>query len=190
MREYQLGIDHSTVSRVQKSFKIYGTPSKRQRAGRPKIFGPHEYKVLEDFICHNAATRRMTYREIASNLPQLDVSEDTVKRACQELGFHKCVPKEKATLDKTVKGSMICLAQNVEQWGYDEWTRVIFSDEASFATDHRVYNIRVLRRPGEEYHPDCVEEELRQGRTAVMVWGAFCGPIQSELYVVPGAVSF
>lgn len=43
----------------------------------------------------------------------------------------------------------------------------------------------VIPTPFEEFHPDCVEERCESGRKSVMIWGAFCGTLKSNLYFVP-----
>ena len=173
---------------MQKHFHEHGTPSKRNRSGRPRLLGPYELSELEKFITTDKTTRRMSYKEIAERC-NLNCGEHTIQRACKELGFRMYIPRRKELLSPWQKAFRYAWAQDVVKWGYDEWSRILFTDEASFSTDHKAYNVRVLRRSGEEYHPDCVDEGKHQGRNSVMVWGAICDTTKSELHVVQGRVS-
>lgn len=188
VRDFSLGISHATVSRIQKSFDIHGTPSKRARSGRPKFLGENDLKMIETFICQSAKTRRMSYVEIAHGCG-LECGEQTIREACQLLGFRKCIPRKKQYLTPAQKALRYAWALDHRHWGYDEWSRVVWTDEVNFSSDHTAYNVTVLRRPGEEYHPDCVQSEFRQGRAGIMTWGAFCGTSKSILKIIPTGVS-
>ncbi len=186
--ELNLNISHLTISRVQKHFELFGTLSKSHRSGQTPYFTPEKLKELESFITTNSTTRRLSYKEIAHQ-GHFDCGEDIVRQACKALGFCKCVPRQKQLLNARQKQLRYYWALDHASWRYDEWSRVIWTDEVSFSTDHTAYNVTVLRQPGEEYHADCVQEELRQGRQSVMVWGAFCGTTKSDLHIVKGDVS-
>ncbi len=64
VRELNLHIDHSTISRVQKHFELFGTPSKSRRTGRTPYFTPEKLKELEAFITSNSTTQRLSSKEI------------------------------------------------------------------------------------------------------------------------------
>lgn len=65
------------------------------------------------------------------------------------------------------------------------WLRVVWTDESTYSTKGFGHRPMVLRRPDEEYHPDCIDEIWESGRKSQMVWGAFCGELKSELFFVP-----
>lgn len=186
--ELNFGVDRTTLRKLQQHFEEHGTPSKLGRPGRPLIIAGDNLEKLERFITENAAHRRLQYAEIAKQCG-FNCCEDTVRQACHLLGFQKRIPRRKQLLTERQKQLRYIWAKDMKGWDEQDWMRIIWTDEASFCTSHSSYNVTVLRRPGEEYHPDCVEEELRQGRTSVMVWGAFCGTTKSDLYIVKGKVS-
>jgi hypothetical protein len=64
------------------------------------------------------------------------------------------------------------LALSRQNWGYNEWSKVVFSDEASILVgEHRgIQNLS--RTPGERYHIDCIERRYNNYSEA-MFWGCF-----------------
>jgi hypothetical protein len=64
--------------------------------------------------------------------------------------------------------------------------RVVWTDESTFNTADFGHRQWVIRRPDEEYHPDCIDERWESGKQSVMIWRAFCGPeLKSNIYFVP-----
>ena len=51
------------------------------------------------------------------------------------------------------------------------WLRVVWTDESTYSTKGFGHRPMVLRRPDEEYHPDCIDEIWESGRKSQMVWG-------------------
>ncbi|RPA99584.1 hypothetical protein L873DRAFT_1563371, partial [Choiromyces venosus 120613-1] len=56
-------------------------------------------------------------------------------------------------------------------WTYEDWIRTLWTDESTFSTTGFGHCPRVLRRPEEEFHPDCIDETCESGRESVMIWG-------------------
>ena len=54
-----------------------------------------------------------------------------------------------------------------------QWSRVIFTDESSFAVRPMRRNMRVWRRPGERYDATCMVPTHKSGYELVNVWGRF-----------------
>ncbi len=71
-------------------------------------------------------------------------------------------------------------------WTYEEWSRVIWTDESSFTTAGFGHRASVIRKAGEEFHPDCVDLTYHSGQSTTMAWGGFRGSKQSEFCLVPG----
>lgn len=42
----------------------------------------------------------------------------------------------------------------------------------------------VIQRPDEKFHPNCIDKEWASGWKSLMVFGAFCGKIKSELRII------
>jgi hypothetical protein len=144
---------------------------------------------LEQLITKNLVYRRMSYYAIKV-LGKFPGSVQRIRQACRQLGFKKCLPRKKALTSGRQRLIRYFWALYHLKYKREDWERVIWTDESSFSTAHSAYNVRVLRRPGEEYHPDRIQKERWSGRESVMMWGAICGTTKSELHVVKGKVGY
>ncbi|MBW0528663.1 hypothetical protein O181_068378 [Austropuccinia psidii MF-1] len=70
-------------------------------------------------------------------------------------------------------------------WTINDWSRVIWTDKSSFELGEPVTQKRVWRTPEQKYDLDSMAVNHRSGRRSMMIWGAICGPIQSELIIMP-----
>jgi hypothetical protein len=66
--------------------------------------------------------------------------------------------------------------------------RIIHTDKVTVDCDPKMFQERVLRRPHEEYHPDCVHEGHYQGGKSVTFWAASCSEYHTDLIVVPSGM--
>ncbi|RPA97389.1 hypothetical protein L873DRAFT_1640778, partial [Choiromyces venosus 120613-1] len=73
-------------------------------------------------------------------------------------------------------------------WTYEDWIQTLWTDESTFSTTGFGHRPWVLRRPEEEFHPDCIDETWESGRESVMIWGGIYGEMKSELQVIPPGV--
>lgn len=176
---------------TNKRIKIYqrakenGTPSNRSRTGRPPIFDEAEKRRLEAFVTRDARTRRLSWDAIVIEL-NYACSPRTIKNVMESMGYHRRVPRRKFGLRPYNKPKRVAWCQERLDWTYDDWKRVVWTDESSFSTSGFGHRPWVTRKADEEYHKDCVDEVFDSGRKSKMVWGAFCGTTKSSLVFIPG----
>ena len=66
------------------------------------------------------------------------------------------------------------------------WRRVHWSDECRFVLYKSDGRVRVWRRCGERFHPDCIQPCVAFGRGSVMVWGMASPNCKSHLVTING----
>lgn len=73
-------------------------------------------------------------------------------------------------------------------WTFEDWKRIIFSDESKFDVcvgDHRS---RVIRNKNEAFHKDCLKRK-RKFPSGVMVWGSMSANGVGKLHFIDGTVN-
>lgn len=86
--------DKTTCRRIYERYKIYGTPSNRNRSGRPVVLSEADKQQLKTFVTSNKRTRRLSWEEITEEMGY-QCSWRTVKRAMESMGYYKRVPRKK-----------------------------------------------------------------------------------------------
>ncbi|RPA95416.1 hypothetical protein L873DRAFT_1837182 [Choiromyces venosus 120613-1] len=94
---------------------------------------------------------------------------------------YSCSYRTPANRQKCVKW-----CQQRLHWTYEEWSRILWTDESTFSTTGFGHCPWVIRLPEEEFHINCVDQTFEQGRESTMAWGGFCGTTKSELVFIPG----
>lgn len=102
-----------------------------------------------------------------------------------DFGYHKRIPRKKSSIRPYNKPRRVQWARNHQHWTFEDWLRIIWTDESSFSTAGFNCRPMVICYPGEEYHPDCIDETFEQERESRMAWGGFCGRFKTKLYFVP-----
>lgn len=184
----EVGVNYSTCQKIYTRAKATGTPSNRPRPGRPPIFNDAEKERLRQFVTQDRRTRRLSWIEIRDEMGYA-CSPELIHDVMASMGYHKRVPRQKFKVRPENRPKRVQWCQERLHWTYDEWFRTLFSDESFFHTVGFHHRPMVIRRAGEEDHPDCIDHREKSGRKGVMVWGAFCGTMKSDLVFVPQKVS-
>jgi transposase len=182
----KLNIDRRTCQKIyQRAKHRDGSPSNRKRPGRPPTFDDAEKKWLIDFVTRDARTRRLTYEAICIELGY-SCTPRTVRNVLASMGYHKRVPRRTFNIRPANKPKRVAWCQAHLHWTYEEWKRILWTDESSFSTSGFGHRPWVIRRPDEEFHPDCLDETFEQGRQSRMAWGGFWGSKKTRLVFIPG----
>jgi transposase len=162
----ELGIPYDTVRHCAKG-RI--TPQK-PRGRQPILNTP----IRQRLIAHATSSheqRLKPLREIAQELG-INVDHRTLTKAFDKEGYHRRVATEKPLLTPKHIEARLFWANLAVNWTQDIWSRVIWSDEASFRVGRgKVY---VTRRPEEKYLKDCCVPKYKDF-SCVMVWACIGG---------------
>ena len=116
-------------------------------------------------------------------------SADLIRWAMASMGYHKCQPCRKFKVRPKNRPIRVEWAQAHLHWTFEDWSRIVFSDETYFSTIGFSHRPMVIRNAAEEFHPDCIDDWESSGRSGIMAWGAFCGQKKSDLVFVPSKVT-
>ena len=98
----------------------------------------------------------------------------TVKGYLKKAGLRPVIKKKKPLLSPKHKKNRLDFALGHQHWTFDDWRRVIFSDETKInrlGSDGRKW---VWKLPGESLNDRLVEGTLKYGGGSLMLWGCMC----------------
>ena len=137
------------------------------------------------FVTRDALTRRLSWDAIVIEMDYA-CSAKTVKAVMEKLGYHKRVPRRKFSIRPANKPKRVQWCQERLGWTFEEWSRMIWTDESTFSTSGFGPRPWVIQKPDEEFHINCIDQTFEQGRESTMAWGGFCCTTKSELVFIPG----
>ncbi|KAJ5700997.1 hypothetical protein N7493_003005 [Penicillium malachiteum] len=155
------------------------TPQKK-KTGRPPKLSTADIDEIITFIRSSIERRILTCEQICCLL-QLPVSAETLRTSLKQRGMTAHPAAQKPPIQAHHAQIRIAWAQERENWQFDDWARVIFSDEAWFKSGwHRMPFIH--RFKDERYHPTAVVGQSKQ-RSGIMVWACFAGRFKGPLVI-------
>ena len=112
-------------------------------------------RILEE---EGIEARALTWEQLGEEIG-LDCTGRTIKNAMGTMDYHKCIACRKGWVNKKT-------AENRVKWTDfmlerypkpEDWYRVRFSDEVHFGWGPQ-RKLHVIRKPGERYCQDCIQE--------------------------------
>ena len=76
----------------------------------------------------------------------------------EAMGYHQRVPRRKFAIRPANKPIRVAWCPEGLGWGFDDWLRVLWTDESTFSKAGFGHRPWVTWKASEEYHSDCVDE--------------------------------
>ena len=150
----------------------------KSRSGRPHKLSDRDRRYIIRLARHNP---RFTYAQLIFEA-EVTISRKTVYRILKEYGLTNWLAKKRPLLTPPVakKRWDWCLARR--DWGFDEWSKVQWSDECSVERGSGKQRAWVFRLPQEKWSKDMIQAVPKGKGVSVMVWACFWGGGRSDLY--------
>ena len=100
------------------------------------------------------------------------MSEDTLLKELAKMGLNHRVERQKPYLSPAQVKARLAFAKKYQHWGFEEWSRVAFTDEIGAQTGTNDRKVYVWRSPKEEYHKDTVGVTHISGFRKIKFWAA------------------
>ena len=151
---------HGTVHREQNHHSHNSLP----HSGRPAaVTDRQRCQVLHEIHKH----RFKSYKAVAACVGDLTARQ--VRHIANQAGYHRRVAMRKPFLtEAAIKKRVRWAEENKDR----DWSTVLWTDESSIELGERPGRQFVMRHPGEEYLPECIQPTFHSGRKTLMVWGA------------------
>jgi hypothetical protein len=122
----------------------------------------------------------MSYEQIA-HLEDIQACRRTLKRVFEEARYHRMVAVKKPLLTPAHQAARLQWAKEHENWDFDMWKHVLWTDEASF-TAGGFGIIYVTRTVDEQYESTCLTPKFR-GYSACMAHACISGTSKGPLKI-------
>jgi hypothetical protein len=160
-----------TIHQVQRACNA-GHPTPNKRTGRRPTYTTPMRRDLASYVCTNKRTRRMTWLQLAI---EFNTTPEIVKLALKKEGFSRRIARKKPPISETTRQARLAWANEHLNWTPEQWNSILWTDE-TWVTGKKHTRTWVTRRPGEDFHPDCVEDKIQRYR-GWMFWGCFSGAL-------------
>lgn len=180
----ELNLKRSTIRDFLKKFKLTGDTTTHHSDGRPRKTSVQDDRAI---VRESKRDRRQPLAEIQVNvLP--NVSIRTIKRRLLEHEIKKWRAANRPKIDAIIARKRLEWALRYKDWTWEDWVRVVWSDECSVEKGADPRQVWVFRTPYEKWHKDCINPSQHSGRVSVMIWGCFAGGIKGPIVVVVGRI--
>ena len=97
-------------------------------------------------------------------------SPRTVRRRLFERNYLWSAAAKKPRLTKAHISARLAFCKQHQSWSFEQWSKVLFSDEMNIEVDNRKCRIMLRRLPSEKYHEDCIAKRTRAGSGSTGLW--------------------
>ena len=167
-------IPKSTVSDVITRYNK-GQISSKTRSGRPKKTTPQNDRAIGRLATKDQANRRIPLPGLTTEINttyQLDLSSRTVQRRLKESGIVHRKAKPCPVTTPKIRTVRLPWASQHSHWTLEQWKVLLFSDECRVSLNGPDGRVKIWRKKGEEFHPDCMDQRANY-TPGLMVWGCF-----------------
>lgn len=169
----ELGLVPSTVARILQRFD--GSEKSlhdRPRSGRPRksTAADDRYLLLLSKKNRFLPATELQWRWKQSGGPSVHAS--TVRRRLIEHGFYGRIVKKKPFISKVNHKKRLKFATEHRDWTFDDWKKVLWTDETKIEFCIQNRRIYVRRTSSEAYSKHCLKGTVKHGGGSVMFWGA------------------
>lgn len=186
-RRYKLA--KQTVSSIKTHFEIRGHLDSLPKTGRPRKTVEHQDRIIRRLSVQDPQRTASNIKAILAEHHDLNVSVRTVGRRLNDFGLIGRHGVKKPLISSKNRKRRLEFARAHLHWTYENWSKVLFSDESKFhlfGSD----GIRWVRRPnGQKMNPRYQIPTVKHGGGNIMIWGCFSARGVGPLYRIQGTMN-
>lgn len=177
----------------QISFKTVGNIAKKSgltfptpHYGRKSILTVRDRRTVQRLVASGEANNPREVQKKLSSSYQIEISKRTALREINRCGFHARKRVKKPKLTERHKALRRAFAKNYKNWTFDDWKKVIWTDESKinlFGPDGPKF---VYRKPNAAITDRDVISTMKFGSGKLLFWGCFCAESVGKLHKIDG----
>ena len=165
------GVHQSTVSRLMKLKVASRSLEPRKRTGRPKCMPSsmqrHIGRLVETGKCDNPRSVHQCLVSSGVSTPSLS----TIQRFFRDEEYKSVWKVRKPLISEANRQKRLKFAKSYIHWNYEQWSRVLWSDESKVAFILRPPRQHILRKKGSPLSKRMMQPTVKHGGGNIMVWG-------------------
>ena len=161
-----------TVSNVIRRYKNNTVGNKKKMGRKPKL-SERGMRLLKKYVLQNCFEPLYVITARFNAATKLQLSINTTRRYIKKLKMYSYVAIQKPFLRKKNISARIKWAMMHKNWTLNQWSKVAFTDEASFTVRPMRNRLKVWRHRGKGMLPNNIVPTFKSGYQTISVWGCF-----------------
>jgi transposase len=174
------GIPESSVRGICNAVVWQHHGQSKPRSGHPKKFSLRDERHVIRVV---RLDPKIIYRNLLAKTG-VNVSVKTVYRLLKEEGITNWIYQKRPLLTPEVAGKRYAWALAHENWGFDKWAKIIWSDECSVERGTGKRREWCFRTPAQKWNKNMIQPYKKGHDFSIMVWACFWGLEHSNLYAL------